>query len=111
MTSIARDPSNAVAVSSLRFAEWASLVWGFLWRGVVFTILAALAGGLVGGIAGLIIGLVAGTVGSSLEQIQRISQMVGAVLGFVVGIVGLRFYISWLLHARFGRLRLALVRG
>jgi integral membrane sensor domain MASE1 len=90
--------------------EWASLIWGFFWRGLAFTIACAFAGALAGGIAGAIIGIVMGMTGFSFPQIASVTRVIGFLLGMAVAVVGLRFYITWLLRSRFGPFRLVLVR-
>jgi hypothetical protein len=99
-----------VAVSDVSGREWASLMWGFFWRGIVFTIGCAFGGAIAGGICGAIIGVVMGVAGFPLQRITSVTQSVGFVLGLVVGILGLRVYITWLLQSRFGPFRLVLIR-
>ena len=99
-----------VPLSDLRGSEWASLMWGFFWRGLVYTLASMVAGALVGGIVGAVIGAVMGAGGSSVDDILRLTRPVGFVLGVAVAVVGLRFYLGWLLAARFGQLRLAVLR-
>ncbi|HEX9084488.1 MAG TPA: hypothetical protein VF836_07100, partial [Gemmatimonadaceae bacterium] len=111
MDQTAAAPATAIDPSTLRAGEWVQLVFGFLWRGVIYTIVIVIVGGIVGGIAGGIIGVVMGMGGYGIAGIQRIAQWVGGFLGFGVGLVGLKFYIQWLLGARFGALRLSLVRA
>jgi len=101
---------SPVATSDLTGREWTSLVWGFFWRGVVFTIACAAGGAVVGGIAGAIIGIVMGVAGFPLEQIGSVTRVVGFFLGLGVGLGGLRLYIIWLLRSRFGAYRLVLTR-
>jgi hypothetical protein len=99
-----------VPLSELRGGEWVSLMWGFFWRGLVYTILCAIGGALMGGLAGGVIGAIMGASGSSIEEIGRITGPVGFLLGLALGIGGLRLYLPWLLGARYGSLRLAVLR-
>jgi hypothetical protein len=101
--------ATSIDPSTLSVGAWAHLMFGFLWRGVVYTLGCMIAGGIVGGIAGGILGAIMGTAGYAIADIKSLSGWVGAVLGFAVGIIGLKFYIQWLLRARFGALRLSLV--
>jgi hypothetical protein len=48
--------------------------------------------------------------GVSPDEIKGFVKPIGFVSGFVVGGVGLRLYLPWLLEARFGDLRLAVLR-
>lgn len=111
MDSIAIAPVISVDPLTLGVTEWAHLMFGFLWRGIVYTIACMIAGGLVGGIAGGILGLVMAAGGSDMAGIQRITGWVGGALGFAVSVFGLKFYILSLLRARFGTLRISLVRA
>jgi ABC-type amino acid transport system permease subunit len=99
-----------VSASSISQREWLSLAWGFFWRGLCFTVASGLLGGLAGGILGFVVGLVTVAAGGSAEDIRGPLQGVAALLGFGIGFYLLRYYIRWLLRARFGSLRLALVR-
>jgi hypothetical protein len=111
MTTVATNTVVVVPTSALRGGDWARLMWGFFWRGVVYTLGVAVAGGVVGGVVGGVLGGVLGATGtSSVEQIGRIAGVLGVVLGLAVAILGLRLYIAWLLAARYGSLRLALFR-
>jgi hypothetical protein len=85
-------------------------MWGFFWRGLIYSIACILGGAVVGGIVGAIIGGVMGATGASGPAITRVTQVIGFLLGMTVGLVGLRFYIAWLLRSRYGKLRLAVVR-
>jgi integral membrane sensor domain MASE1 len=111
MDQTAAAPATAIDPGTLGAAEWVQLVFGFLWRGIAYTIVCVIVGGIVGGIAGGIIGVVMGMGGYDIASIQRISGWVGGALGFGIGLVGMKFYIQWLLRARFGALRLSLVRA
>jgi len=103
--------ADIVATSELSGSEWFSLIWGFLWRGIVYTVLCAIAGAIVGGVVGAVIGIAMGAVGAPMNEIRSVSGIVGAILGFGVSLVGLRLYIAWLLRSRYADLRLVLVRG
>lgn len=111
MDPIAAAPATPVDPSNLGVAAWAHLIFGFLWRGIVYTIACMIVGAIVGGIAGGILGIVMGAGGADMAGIQSITGWVGGALGFAVGILGLKFYIQWLLRAHFGTLRLSLVRA
>ena len=102
---------DIVATSQVSGPEWVSLIWGFFWRGVIYTVLCAIAGAIIGGIIGAVIGIGMGAVGAAASEIRTVSGAVGFILGIGVSIVGLRLYIAWLLHARYGGLRLVLVRS
>ncbi len=98
----------------LVFGERAAVVWGFLWRGVVFTLVASLCSGLVGGVIGLVVDLA--TFGISPDpRLDATLDTVVVVLSLTAGLgitaVGYWYYIRWLLGARFGSMRLKLVRA
>ena len=102
--------TSRIAPSDVTGGEWASLVWGFFWRGLVFTIACTLGGALAGGIVGAIMGIVMGMAGVPLQQITSVTRVVGFILGIAVAVFGLRLYITWLLSSRFGPFQLVLVR-
>lgn len=102
---------DTIATSEVSGSEWLQLMWGFLWRGIVFTIACMVAGGIAGAIVGAVIGMVMGIVGATIGQIRSVTGTVGFILGLLVGFLLLRFYIAWLLQGRYGTLRLALVRA
>jgi len=90
--------------------DWSSLIWGLWWRGFVFMLAIALAGGLVGALIGVGFG-VAGTVAKiPLERIMLPAQIFSALVGLAIAIWSYRFYVTWILRARYGSLRLAVVR-
>lgn len=101
---------STVDPNTLSAVDWAHLIFGFLWRGLIYTIGCMIAGALVGGVVGGVLGVVMGVSGASAEQISPVATVIGGVLGFGVGVLGLRVYIHWLLVSRFGAHRLALVR-
>ena len=99
-----------VSVSSVTQGEWLTLAWGFVWRGVCFTVASSLVGGLAGGILGFVVGVGTVATGGSVEDIEGPLRVAGFLIGLGLGFYLLRYYIRWLLRARFGSLRLALVR-
>ena len=99
-----------VSVSSVTSREWFSLAWGFVWRAMGFAVASGLVGGLAGGILGFVLGLVMFATGVSVEDAQGPLVVAGFLLGLGMGFYLFRYYIRWLLRARFGSLRLALVR-
>ncbi len=110
MNSLAPATPSLLDPDTLDANAWMQLMLGFFWRGIVYTLGCIVAGALVGGIAGGIIGVVLGILGTGLDDITAITGTVGFVLGLAVSLVGLKYYIRWLLRARFGTLRLVVVR-
>jgi predicted membrane-bound spermidine synthase len=100
-----------VSISSVTQGEWWSLAWGFFWRGVCFGVASGLVGGVIGGILGAIVGLITAMVGGSIEDIRGPLGVGGFLLGLGIGFYLFRYYIRWVLRARFGSLRLVLVRA
>lgn len=81
-----------IRASQLSARDWLRLLWGASWRGL----LLALPGALLG------LGL------SSRAALGALyPTAAGALLSLAVG---LPLYVRWLFHARFGSLRLALIR-
>ena len=99
-----------VSVSSVTQREWLSLFWGFWWRGVCYAVASGLVGGLVGGILGFVVGIMTAVTGGSIEDVRGLLQVGGLLIGTGIAFYLFRYYIRWLLRARFGSLRLALVR-
>ncbi len=96
--------------SALRFLERAAVVWGVLWRSVVAVLLAGLIAKGLGSLFELLavpLGLVSRSgVGRSLW----IGWAGAAILTLIVFALCQFVLLRWLLRARYGALRLALVR-
>jgi hypothetical protein len=86
-----------VGPGQLSAGDWLRLVWGLLWR-------AGALGLLVGAIALGVCAVAAQLTGSSPAPTGP------ALLRVAAGLAALPLYLRWLLHARFGTLRLALIR-
>jgi ABC-type amino acid transport system permease subunit len=104
-----QNTDQEISASSLTHKEWLSLTWGFFWRGACFTIASGLIGGLVGGILGFVVGIATVMVGGSIEAIKAPLQIISGLVGMSLSLYLFRYYIRWLLRARFGSFRLALV--
>lgn len=89
-----------VGTGQLSASDWARLVWGLLWRA---GLLALLVGATALGICSLVGPL------SGSPQAAAGPSLVRVAAG-TVGVAALPLYLRWLLHARFGTLRLALIR-
>lgn len=70
---------------------------------------SVLAGGILGAIFGFIAGLVVALSGGSKETIEVIAGVGGVVLGLISGIFLFYIYICWLLKARYGKYKLAIL--
>jgi hypothetical protein len=89
-----------VDTGQLSAGDWARLVWGLLWRaGVLALLVGATALGICS-LAGPLAGSPRAPAGHALLRIAA-----GAA-----GLAALPLYLRWLLRARFGTLRLALIR-
>jgi hypothetical protein len=99
-----------VSLQQLSRKDWAHLIWGIWWRGFVFLLVRTLVGGVVGGVIGAVFGIVAGVSGTPIESNQLPLQITCVVVALPLAYWGYRFYVRWILRARYGSLRLALVR-
>ena len=98
-----------VKIKDLNLEETLRVLWGFLWRGLAISVASLLAGAILGAIFGFIVGLIIALSGGSKETIESIAGTGGAVLGLISGIFLFYIYICWLLKAKFGKYRLALL--
>ena len=99
-----------VPLADLRRGDWLRLMLGFFWRGLVYAVACALAGGIGGGVVGGVLGGAMAARGASVDAIQVLVRPIGALVGLGLGFAGLRPYIGWLLSARYGAVRLAIIR-
>jgi hypothetical protein len=89
-----------VETGQLSAGDWARLVWGVLWRAGV---LALLVGAIALGVCSVVAQLTGSSPAPAGPALLRVAA--GAA-----GLAALPLYLRWLLHARFGTLRLALIR-
>jgi hypothetical protein len=102
--------AGEVSVASLDRSDWIRLVWGFFWRGLCLTLASSL-GGLVAGFAiGFCGGLVAQAAGVAIADYGVHLRTAAALVGLAIGLGFFAIYVRWILRARFGSLRLALIR-
>jgi hypothetical protein len=99
-----------VKIKELNLKETLNVLWGFLWRGLTISVASVLAGGILGAIFGLIVGLAVALSGGSKETIESIAGIGGGVLGLISGVFFFYIYVCWLLKAKFGKYRLALLK-
>ena len=101
-----------VTASQLSKGDWLRLFWGFFWRGIIYMLASGIVGGLAGAILGVATAVVVYLSGASPppELTTLYLQVAGGLLGVVVAVLLFTVYIRWLLRARFGSLRLVLVR-
>jgi len=99
-----------VPASSVKNGEWFHLAWGFFWRGICFTIASGVVSAIVGGMLGFVVGFIVGP-GARLEEIRVPLMVAGGLIGLVLGLFLFRYYIRWMLRARFGSLRFAMLRS
>ena len=86
-----------VATGQLSAGDWARLVWGLFWRAGVLALLGA----------GVALGV------ESAAHVTPAPPLHPTALRLAAGAAGLGallLYVRWLLSARFGSLRLALIR-
>jgi ABC-type amino acid transport system permease subunit len=100
-----------VSEDQLTRGDWLQLVWGFFWRGLVFTVASVLVSAVIGFLVGFLVGMVCSALGVPPETYLLPLKVFNGLLGFAVGVWLLMFYLRWLLRSRFGSLRLALVRS
>lgn len=99
-----------VKPTDLLRSDWLRLLWGILWRGVCLAALSGLGGALAGALVGFVVGALAAAAGFAPEEYAVSLQILAGLLGLAISCWSLTLYIRWLLRARFGSLRLALVR-
>ncbi|MCQ4261183.1 hypothetical protein, partial [Stutzerimonas stutzeri] len=95
----------------LNFKERLIILWGFFWRALTVGVASGLAGAILGALFGFVVGLIVALSGGSKETIESIAGVGGAVLGLVSGIFFFYIYICWLLKAKFGKYKLALLEN
>ncbi|WP_147171792.1 hypothetical protein [Pseudomonas sp. SJZ079] len=100
---------HEVKIKELNLKDTLRILWGFLWRGLTISVASVLAGGILGAIFGFIAGLIIALSGGSKETIESIAGIGGGVLGLISGIFLFYIYICWLLKAKFGKYKLALL--
>src|SRR3972149_882107 len=98
-----------VAGSQLSMGDWLRVCWGFFWRGLIYILAITIVAGLAGALIGAAIAVVAKVFGASVPS-GLVLQVVGGSIGLVVSVFGFTVYLRWLLRARFGSLRFALIR-
>jgi len=99
-----------VSLHELSRGDWRSLIWGVWWRGFVFLLATTLAGALVGAVIGVGFGIAAAVAKAPVNAYTIPLQICCVVAGLALAIWSYRFYITWVVRARYGSLRLALVR-
>ena len=100
-----------VAVESLGMREWLNLYWGLAWRGILTTLGSLAVSMIFGFVTGAAGGLVIALSGASMDRFRLPLQVFGGAIGLVVGFGFFTVWFKWILRARFGSLRLLLVRG
>lgn len=88
--------------------DWVRLVWGLVWRAAVLSLASTSLGGALGVAIGGLARLLLPATEAALEPAQLRVALAG--LGFVASLGVMPLYLRWVLHARFGSLRLALIR-
>ena len=102
--------TEEVSYVHLGRSEWFKLLWGFLWRGVCISAGSALTGIVAGFLIGALCGVAASATGVPVADYSLHMRILGGLVGAAIGVWFLTFFIRWLLRARFGSLRLALIR-
>jgi hypothetical protein len=102
--------TGEVSYTELDRSDRLALLWGFLWRGVCVTLASSLAGLVAGFVIGLAGGLVAAAVGVPIADYALGLRVAAGLVGLGIGLGFLVVYVRWLLRARLGSLRLALIR-
>jgi len=108
--------SKEIPVSELTGKQWVSIYWGFWWRSACIIVAAVLL------ISAIYISLTFITIVTSralltygvLPYIKRstaltIIKITAVIFGFPTGVYLSLLYIKWVLNARYGPLRLAIV--
>jgi hypothetical protein len=95
--------------SDLTWLARIGICWGFFWRGLVATLGSTLAGGIVGGGAGLLLSITFRLTGWCACDYLPIISVLGTGLGILFGLFAFYLYVGWILRAKMGKYRLALV--
>jgi hypothetical protein len=111
MASTAFDTPHEVRLAELLRSDWMRLVWGFVWRGACVAVLSGVGGATVGFVVGFFAGGIAAMMGIPPEQYALPLQVGSVLVALAAAVWLLSFYVRWLLRARFGSLRLALVHA
>lgn len=106
----ASTPGVPVALTELRSAEWLRLTFGLFWRSLVWAIVASLLGTAVS--VAVAVGLT-WAMGSAPDPqaYRRIAVPLTLLIGIGVGFLVFGSYARWILTARYGSLRLVVVRS
>jgi hypothetical protein len=101
------EKANELEVTWKRaIAVW----WALCWRGILFAIGSAFAGGVIGGIIGFVVGFVCGTLGIPNETSLVIIKTLIFPVGLVAGIFVAAFVVRLVLRKKnFGDFRIALI--
>ena len=100
-----------IGLSELSRGDWYALSWGFLRRGLLFSVGSGVVGGVAGGIIGAVAGAVLAMASVPLEAVKTMLQLFGVFVGFGLGFLMIPYYLRWLLSARFGNVRLVVARA
>lgn len=92
---------NELEIKELPLPAKVGICWGFFWRGICITLASSLCGALIGGVVGFLFAL--------LGIPKSAATAVAGIVGLACGGIFLYFYIRWLLSARLGGFRLALL--
>ena len=103
--------SGEVLFADLDRNDLLRLLWGFAWRGVCFTLITAALGFVLGAVLGFVGTIAARIAGLTRDTYGMPLQIVCSFTGFALGLWALRYYLGWILRARFGTLRFALIRS
>lgn len=98
-----------VNLGTLSKLQWFSLIWAFLWRGLIITLGSGITGGIIGFMFGFSIGILSSVAGIDAEAVKLFVQIISGLLGIIVSFVFIMLWIKWLFRARFNKFRLALV--
>jgi len=99
-----------VPTQGLSRNTWLELWWGFFWRGLCMLLPSLIVGVLVG----IVLGIILGFLGAMFHIPKKTINIVGSAgvitSGLVAGVFIFAYWLRWLLKARFGEYRFALVK-
>jgi len=103
-----------VNVADLSRREWATIVWGVLWRGSRYTLPPVLAVVVTVAVFGMVVAAIWLSIGLSPETVARyewVFDIVGDLLSAAIGVYVFTRNLRTLPHLQLGAYRFALVRN
>ncbi len=110
MEDLLTSHAAVVDANQLTKREWVRIWWGLLWRSILTTAAGLAVTMPLGFVLGVVGGMIILAFGGDLQQFKLPMQILGGGIGFVIGMGFYAIWLRWIFRARFGNLRLALLR-